>query len=175
MKTSTWRSPSRPVDDARTAALTRQLWRLMLAGRRLAEAQHRYRHFVDAQRRVGAGSVVFFDRYPLDVVRIDGRAMDGPRLGTELDAPRSRLLEHLIERERRIFGRILPPDHVIVLSVSPEVSQRRKPDHDRASVESKTEAVSRAVNTPGSFTVIDADRELSQVVDRAKSAVWDWL
>lgn len=166
----------RLLDDRMIARLTREVWYVLLASRRVAEAKHRFRSYDDGLRRAHEGCVVLFDRYPLDEVQIDGRAMDGARLGTEIPSQhRSPLTRRLGERERLLYRRILPPDHVVVLTVSPDVSLDRKPDHDRASIEAKTAAVQRSGEIHESFAVIDADRRLEEVIDDVKATVWGWL
>ena len=138
-------------------AVTGTISDTMLASRRVSEAEKRYRNYVRAQDQAGGGAVVFFDRYPLDALPIDGRVMDGARLETELPERRSGLLRWFTTKERNTYRKIVPPEQVIALAVSPEESQRRKPDHDAAAIAAKTAAIRAAVDAEANVICIDAD------------------
>jgi hypothetical protein len=101
--------------------------------------------------------------------------MDGARLDVEIPPPRPRLVDRLSEREQRIYERILPPDHIVALQVSANVSLRRKPDHDPRSIEAKTEAVRRSGGGENGFIDIDADQPLDVVVVEVRKRIWDCL
>ena len=154
---------------------THRASQVLLAFRRVEEAQRRYRNYVKAQRSTARGGIVLFDRYPLDSVPIYDRSMDGPRLDVEIPPPRPRLVDRLSEREQRIYDRILPPDHIVALQVSADVSLRRKPDHDPRSIEAKTEAVRRSGGRGNGFIDIDADQPLEVVVIEVRRKIWDCL
>lgn len=154
---------------------TRRTARLLLAMRRVVEGRQRGRRALEGQRAAETGSVVIFDRYPLEAVRIHDRVMDGARLDTELSQPRGRLIEHLVRRERELHDRISPPDHVIALRVDPDVSLGRKPAHDPESIHAKSESITDATRTRSDFLEIDANAPFEAVVREVNERIWDWL
>lgn len=147
----------------------------LLALRRVEEARRRHRTYVRAHRRAARGAIVLFDRYPLPSVPIHDRPMDGPRLDVEIPPPRSRLFDRLSERERQIYRRILPPDHVVALQVSADISLRRKPDHDPSGIEAKTRAIRQSRGSGNAFIDIDADQPLELVVAEIRKRIWGFL
>ena len=160
--------------DSLSSAMLRTS-QFLLALRRVEEARRRHRNYVRAQRSAGRGAIVLFDRYPLPSVPIHDRPMDGPRLDEDIPTPRSKLVGRLSEREQQIYRRILPPDHVVALQVSADVSLRRKPDHDPRSIEAKTKAVRRSGGNENGFIDIDADQPLELVVAEVRRRIWDCL
>jgi hypothetical protein len=133
-----------------------------------------------------AGSVVLFDRYPLRA------PLDGPRLHLSLnDRPdaikRDAITRAMAGNEGRVYGAFRPPDHFLVLKVSPEVSLARKPDHDPEAIVAKCRAVDQflAGDMPLDFNVattdgllalaIDADQPFEQVELALKRCLWALL
>ena len=174
------RSASRYLDrnakaDSSLSTATLRTSQILLAFRRVGEARRRYRNYARAQHRAAQGAIVLFDRYPLASVPIYDRSMDGPRLDAEIPSPRPRFVDYLSEREQQFYRRILPPDHVMALQVSANVSLRRKPDHDPRSIEAKTEAVRRSSGSENGFVNIDADQPIELVVAEVRKRIWEYL
>jgi thymidylate kinase len=141
----------------------------------LGDGHDRYQRFLAGQRQIAQGSVVIYDRYPLKNVLIDGRSMDGAHIAAINELPKTPMLARLARAEEKIYCGIRPPDHVIVLRVSPAVSQTRKPNHRRARIEAKAQALAEFTQTGTNITEIDAEQPLEHVLLQIKTAIWNWL
>jgi hypothetical protein len=119
--------------------------------------------------------VVLFDRYPLPTASVFGRSMDGARLEQEITPPRSRFLTWLVQRERGLYERVAPPEHMVALKVSAAESLRRKPDHDRGGIAAKTEAIQALTASGTDLVIVDADRPADRVLTEVKARIWTWL
>ncbi len=157
------------------ARLAEGLQRLFENLRSLGDARDRYRRYLDARRRAAQGTIVIFDRYPLEAVRIFNRTIDGPRIAARSNGHMGPLARRLAAAEERIYRAILPPEHVFVLHVSPDVSQTRKPGHKRELIEVKSRAIKQIARDGFDLTDIDADRPLEAIVLEVKSALWRLL
>jgi hypothetical protein len=141
----------------------------------LSLAYDRYRRYRDSQQEAAVGSFVMYDRYPLEA------PLDGPKIHLLADGDNSRLARAFAKAEQAIYRHICPPDHYIVLDVSPEVSLRRKPDHDGDAIRAKSQLLRRFVATadrqitPFDLIRIDADLPFTEVVDQLKRSVWQLL
>lgn len=142
--------------------------------RLLAEGQDRYNRYVAGQRKMAQGAVVIFDRYPLEAVSIDGRSMDGPRIAASRPVEGG-LRTSLAQAEQNLYEKIRPPDHILVLRVSPEVSLARKPEHRPERIEAKAQALADFARDGLNVTEINAEQPLDQVLLQIKSAIWSWL
>lgn len=141
--------------------------------RYLSEARDRYTRFVAGQRKVAQGAVVIYDRYPLAAVNIDGRGMDGPRIAA--NGGMRPMSARLADREENVYRLIRPPDHIVVLRVSPEVSLTRKPEHRRERIDAKAHALAEFARDGLNVTDIDAEQPLDQVLLQIKTAIWSWM
>lgn len=141
----------------------------------IAIARDRYSRDIAGRKRAAQGDVVIYDRYPLPAVRMGSRFMDGPRIDSTYSEAMGPLLTRLSESEQRIYQRIRPPDHLLVLHVSPDVSSQRKPDHEREMIETKNQALRHMERSGLPVTEIDADQPLHQVLLQVKAVVWDLL
>jgi hypothetical protein len=108
-------------------------------------------------------------------VRIFNRPLDGPRVASTSNGQIGPLSERLAQSEERIYQKILPPDHVFVLHVSPDVSQARKPEHRRDVIEAKSRAIRQIAPDGFGQTDIDADMGLDQVLLQIKATLWNLL
>ena len=70
---------------------------------------------------------------------------------------------------------MLPPQHVVVLDVSPDVSRGRKPDHKPEAIEEKSQAIRRMDRNALALTEIDADQPMDEVLLQVKSTLWHLL
>jgi len=155
----------------------RWLARFLYSLYQLSIARNRFRFFKAARRQAAQGAIVICDRYPLAAIHqvMEGAPMDGPRIAVEAGGAMDRLTGRLARLEQQIYRQIHPPDHVFVLHVSPEVSQRRKPEHDRGMIEAKSRAL-REMDSQGlHVTDIDADQPFEQVVLEVKKSLWQLL
>jgi thymidylate kinase len=141
----------------------------------LSLAYDRYRRYRDSQQEAAVGSFVMYDRYPLEA------PLDGPKIHLLADGDNSRLARAFAKAEQAIYRHICPPDHYIVLDVSPEVSLQRKPDHDGDAIRAKSQLLRRFVATadrqitPFNLIRIDADLPFAEVVDQLKRSMWQLL
>ena len=140
----------------------------------LSLAYDRYQRYRDSQGEAAVGSFVMYDRYPLEA------PLDGPKVALLAGNDTSRMARAFARAEQTIYKQIGPPDHFIVLDVSPEVSLQRKPDHDSEAIHAKSQLIRRFIKTadaatPYTLLRIDADLPLAEVVDRLKRHVWQLL
>jgi thymidylate kinase len=141
----------------------------------LSLAYDRYQRYRKSQGEAVVGSFVLYDRYPLEA------PLDGPKIHLLADGDDSRLVRAFAKAEQRIYGQIGPPDHYIVLDVSPEVSLQRKPDHDGQAIGAKSQLLRKFMTTAdhpsASFGLIaiDADLPFAEVVSQLKRTVWQLL
>ena len=148
----------------------------------LAIAYDRYRRYRSGREEALRGSVVIYDRFPLmcETGSRDWLLLDGPQVPSS--CRKTAGLVHVMERlERFLYKKILPPDYLFSVEVSPTVAFQRKPDHDPATITAKAEAAKRVATVvgraPASSSVIriNADRPLEHVVGDLKRAVWEIL
>lgn len=173
-----YRAWSLLVGERRASGGVLDRWRRMCRNvHHLSIARDRYRRYLVSRRAVSQGAVVLYDRYPLEPIHrvMEHRPMDGPQIAAESGERAGRVTRFLARVEQDVYRRIRPPDCVLVLRVSPEVSQQRKPDHSRAMVEAKSRALEQ-MDRRGLYVVeIDADQPFDQVVLQAKRALWSVL
>jgi thymidylate kinase len=151
------------------------LGQMLFYAHHLSLAHDRYQRYRESQKEAAVGSFVMYDRYPLEA------PLDGPKIHLLADGNDSRLGRAFAKVEERIYQKIGPPDHYIVLDVSPEVSLERKPDHDGEAIRAKSQLLRKFMTTAGhpsaSFDLIhiDADLPFAEVVDQLKRSVWQLL
>jgi gluconate kinase len=106
---------------------------------------------------------------------MEGIPMDGPRVDVEARYQMGKITRALSKMERDIYRKICPPDHIFVLHVSPEVSQRRKPDHDPEMIEVKSQALKQMERQGLHVIDVNADQPFEQVLLQIKTALWQFL
>ena len=176
----TYRAWSLVVGEQRASGGLLYRWRQMCRNlHHLSIARDRYRRYLAGRRAASQGAIVLYDRYPLEAIHrvMERRPMDGPQIVTEAegDGWAGRTTRFLARIERDVYRRIRPPDCVLVLHVSPEVSQQRKPDHSREMIEAKSCAIERMDRRGLHVVEINADQPFEQVVLQAKTALWQLL
>lgn len=152
----------------------------LLYGHCLSIGLDRYGRYRAGRRLARSGAVAIFDRYPLEAIseRMEHRLLDGPQIPLLAGDDAGPLARALGAAERWLYRRMLPPDHLFVLDVSPEVSLRRKPDHRREAVQAKSRALRalEAAGGPGGrpfeLVRLSADRPLDEVLAELKAHVW---
>ena len=152
------------------------LGQMLFYAHHLSLAYDRYQRYRDSQREAAVGSFVMYDRYPLEA------PLDGPKIHLLAEGNDSRLGHAFAKVEEMIYQKIGPPDHYIVLDVSPEVSLERKPDHDGEAIRAKSQLLRKFMTTAGHPSAsfdhlihIDADLPFAEVVDQLKRSVWQLL
>lgn len=143
----------------------------------LSVGRDRCRRYTTAKRLAGQGAIVLCDRYPLDAIWrvMDGLPMDGPRIAVEAGPQMGRLARRLSEIEQALYRKIAPPDHIVALHVSPQVSLQRKPDHDPDMIFAKSRALKQMDRAGLQVIDIDADLPAEQVLLQVKTALWKLL
>jgi thymidylate kinase len=161
------RAPAASAAPGGDWAIARTIWALALS----REKRVRLRRGVRARNR---GLVVVCDRYPQ--AQIAG-FNDGPLLSRWLTHPS--VIARAIARWEAApyeWAALHPPDLVIKLLVSPDVTLRRKPGMRPDDVRRRIEAVRQLAYPETAHVVeIDADAPLDRVLLQVKQAVWDRL
>lgn len=134
-------------------------------------ARDRYRLYERIRRFGAGGGIVFCERYPIP----QNRALVGPRLGPWIDDARRPLARALARLEARWHARILPPDVVIVLRVSPEVAVARKLTEPAEYVRARNRAIWGVDWSGTGAHVVDAEQPLPEVLAELRSIVWHRL
>lgn len=145
--------------------------------------QDRYQRYVAGMKRSMAGSVVIFDRYPLESInpQIGSGRMDGSKIAALVGDRGGAVVRILARAEKTLYEGIRPPDHLAILNVSPEVSLQRKPDHKQDVVEAKSQLVGQLATLAESDArclrtfQINADRPFDEVFLELKRKVWEIL
>ena len=157
-----------------------QLYRLTENYYHLTLAQTRYQRYLAGRRRAAQGAIVIYDRYPLigihQVMSKDLPPMDGPRIAWSCqNQAMNGITKRLSLAEEQFFKQITPPEYLVLLHVTSEVSQQRKPDHHREHVEIKIQAI-EAMNRQGLKIIdIDATRPLDKTLRKIKHELWNIL
>jgi thymidylate kinase len=143
----------------------------------LSVGQDRYHRYISSRQQAAQGAIVLCDRYPLAAICsvMEGRPMDGPQIAVESGQEMDKLTRALSRMEQEIYRKIRPPDHIFVLHVSPEVSQRRKPDHDPEMIQAKSQALKQMDRQGLHILDVDADQPYEQVSLQIKTALWQLL
>lgn len=129
----------------------------------------RCRTYAEARRFATGGGISVCDRYPLDLI-----AMDGPRLASVATMPGAGKLAHrLAAAETAAYRQITPPDVLLVMRVHPDRAVARRPEQDPEFVATRNAEVFGADWSAVPSFVIDAEQELDQVIQSVRRAVWD--
>ncbi|MEX2579877.1 MAG: hypothetical protein WD342_12535 [Verrucomicrobiales bacterium] len=114
-----------------------------------------------ARRAAAAGWIVVTDRYPQ--VEFPG-IHDGPRLGQWLEE--SGIRGRLARWENRIYHDLSGqrPDLVLLLAVSPEEAQRRRPEESAEELARRIEIAAKLRFGGCPRVVVDADRPLDKMI-----------
>jgi thymidylate kinase len=140
----------------------------------LMQGQARLRAYRESCRRAGEGAIVLYDRYPLHTARVDNIPLDGPRISAH-SGWMSGLQTRLARAEAGVYRQIQPPDHVILLQVSPAISQRRRPEDNEANLAAKAGAIDGIKPDGFELTVIKAEQPLEDVLAQVKPVLWKLL
>ena len=146
----------------------------------LSLAQTRYRRYLESRRQSAQGTIIIYDRYPLNNIhQVMGDTlppMDGPRIAWNYkDEAMTKFTAILAKTEEQIYQQITPPEHLILLHVTPEVSIQRKPDHHFEQVSTKIQAIEAMDRGGLQITDVDTTQPLEQTLLQIKSALWNIL
>jgi hypothetical protein len=140
----------------------------------LIEGRGRLRAYLESCRHASEGAVALYDRYPLNSIWVNYRLLDGPRIATRPGQMRG-LRARLARAEANLYRQIQPPDHIILLHVSPEILLRRRPEENGVNLAIKAHAL-QGVRADGfGLTVIEAEQPLEDVLAQVKQVVWNLL
>jgi len=154
--------------EAGSSAFFKYLWLL----RRVLIARDRYRTYVRARRFATNGGLVVCDRYPVPEVKL----MDGPQSDrVNKTGQTNRLVESLIQSEKRYYQQMMPPDLLIVLRIDPEIAVQRRADEEAAFIRARCREIWEIGWGHTRAHVIDASRSIAEVLSDMKSLVWTHL
>ena len=130
----------------------------------LRERLHRL-HEAQAQARMG--ELVLLERFPVPGVQDAGYNLTGRTYSGRLERLRQNILAE--------YDRFPGPGVAVYLAVDPAVAAQRKPDHDRAEIVRKAEAMdTRWAEIPAKRRVrVDAGQPLESVVAETVNAIWN--
>lgn len=144
----------------------------LLPFRSVCIARDRYRLYRRVRRAAARGSIVVCDRYPTTFVR----HMDGPNIARMAGAGMPGwLVRRLLRLERACYDRILPPELLIVLRVTPEVAAARKTDEDFDYVLARSRELWELDLNGTPTHVVDADQPGAAVLAQVRAIVWSHL
>ena len=164
-------------EDNRFSRLLFQLQHMLRNLYHLAVGRDRYLRYLSARQQATRGAIALCDRYPLAAIWqvMKTRPMDGPQIAAESGREADPMTRALSRIEQDVYRKICVPDHVFILHVSPEVSRQRKPDHDRAMIETKASALKQMERQGLHVIEVDADQPLDQVLLQTKTALWQLI
>jgi hypothetical protein len=137
----------------------------------LSIGNDRLRRFEKARREAAKGSISLFDRFPYE------SPLDGPEIKKNGIGSDRNLVGFFYQREQKIYSKFSYPDLIIILKVTPEVSQKRKPDHKLETIQEKDQAIKKlesSLNTATAthWTTQDADIPIEEVLLQLKRKIW---
>lgn len=137
--------------------------------RHVCTARDRYHQFRRLRRFAADGGIAICERYPIR----ESWSLAGPSKvqGLALDA-QSRMARGLRQLEEDLYLKITPPDLSIVLRVDPEVAVRRKTDEPEPYVRARARRMWTTDWSTANAVVMDAGRDLAEVVADLRSIVW---
>jgi hypothetical protein len=102
--------------------------------------------------------------------------MDAPRIERTIGGgTHGRLAGAMSRLEKRYYGRLAPPDVLIVLRVDPEIAVQRQPGDEPGFVRSRWGEIGEVDWQALGAHVVDAGRSSADVVSEVKSILWSRL
>lgn len=162
---------NRERPKSKLSSLVKILWATSL----VYEKQNKLKQSCTAKDR---GMIVITDRYPQSQILgfNDGPLLSPETASNETSKNFPKPLQQWEFDNYQQMATAMPPDLVIKLNVTPEVALARKPESPAETVCKKVAAI-EALQFPSQTTVIniDATQPLSEVLLKAKWAVWESL
>lgn len=140
----------------------------------IMDGQSRLKVYRDSCLNADGGTFVLYDRYPLEFVQVEDHQIDGPRIarkGNDKNSWRA----WLARIEESYYRQIQPPDHVILLLISPELSRLRKPGELGKTITLSPKAVDMLGSGAPGLTVVSADQPLDDELALIKPVLWNLL
>ncbi len=140
----------------------------------LSIGRDRYRRYKRGEQQARQGAIVLFDRFPYE------SPLDGPEIENLSNTMPSRFVGFFVRREKRLYARFGPPDQLVILDVTPEVSAKRKPDHSLETIQAKKRAIEKLetnlkASSTTNWTKLNVDRPLEEVLLQLKRKIWGVL
>jgi hypothetical protein len=132
----------------------------------------RYRRYLLGKQDAKSGSIVIFDRFPLQF------PLDGPKIQLAASGQKDSLASFFSRLEERLYRKFEMPDHLILLEVSPGESLRRKPDHQPDAIHAKNVALRTLWADPESdhlkldWLLLNANLPREDVLNKLKKVIW---
>lgn len=151
------------------------LRQILLYSHYLFIGHDRYGRYLAGRRNASEGSIVIFDRYPLEA------PLDGPQIHAFREDSTDLIVRTFSKLERNLYSKVQMPDLFCVLEVSPEISIRRKPDHQWMAIETKNLLLRKLTDSMKAndkevrIAHINAGLPLEQVLLQIKRAIWGAL
>lgn len=147
---------------------------LFLYSHYLSVGNDRLRRYEKARREARKGSISIFDRFPYE------SPLDGPEIKEAGDENNKNLVGFFYQREQRVYKKFVFPDLIIILKVTPEISQKRKPDHRLETIQEKDAAIERLQSRLRSsaaknWVTQNADIPIEEVFLELKRNIWSIL
>jgi thymidylate kinase len=149
-----------------------RLRQTLLAAHYLFVGRDRHQRYLRAKEEVAGGAVVIFDRYPFT------SPLDGPEIEFIDGGRLNPLTKRMARWERELYQAYEPVDLLILLEISPEAAQWRKPDHALATIRSKHSALAgvkaklKLEAERWDWVCIDAGATPEEVSLEIKRSVW---
>jgi thymidylate kinase len=132
-------------------------------------ARDRYKVYIKARRFASNGGLVISDRFPLPQVNL----MDGPKSDKMASLQKSsRLIKLLARTEKKYYQRMMLPEVLIVLRVTPEIATQRKTNEETFYVQSRSQEIWDLDWEHTYAHVIDAGRSKAEVLSEIKFLIW---
>ena len=149
----------------------------------LINGRDRYQRYEQGARLATEGCVVIFDRFPVSTFdqTTNYHLLDGPRIQSLAADQETNIARRFSKSEQSLYDQFEAPDALVFLHVSPEISIRRKPDHQEALIRIKSESITRIAQRAeweyGSKRCIQIDANLpyDQVLSQLKQEIWKLL
>ncbi|MFC2157450.1 hypothetical protein ACFLT9_06400 [Acidobacteriota bacterium] len=140
-------------------------------------AKHKLTLYQNSLRDKQSGSIVLFDRYPLDAFKTFFDPMDGPKISSYMKNNMGRFMKWCAKREAAYHRQIKPPDHLVLLEADRETVLRRKPENltNEETIKNKIRMVESLSETEYPVVRIDASLTLREVLRQIKKHLWEWL
>ena len=147
---------------------------LFLYSHYLSVGNDRLRRYEKARREARKGSISIFDRFPYE------SPLDGPEIKEAGDENNKNLVGFFYQREQKVYKKFVFPDLIIILKVTPEISQKRKPDHRLETIQEKDAAIERLQSrlrssTAKNWVTQNADIPIEEVFLELKRNIWSIL
>lgn len=138
-------------------------------------ASHSLKTIESAEKYRKNGGVAIFDRYPQ--TQFEG-IYDGPKISASYkDYLNHEIFRLMARQESKSLAKAvqISPSLVFRLLVPPEISMKRKPDHDYESIRKKSEITEKLVFQKSQDYAIDATQSYDKELLTVKRIIWESL